>query len=96
MFRLRKLQCRRSECKKPWEETGQVFKFPGKFPIFKIGYVKEAPRWGKEEEVSNNARGGFDNCQSKVSSEEQYRIQLDNTNTCLLVLFQTCRKEGTA
>jgi hypothetical protein len=71
MFRLRKLQCGRSECEKPWEEAGQVFKLPGKLPIFKIGYVKEVARWGKEQEVVNNARGGFDNCRSKVSSEKQ-------------------------
>ena len=70
-----------------------MFKFPGELPIVEIRYVEEVPCRGKEEEISNDARGGFNDCRGNDPNKKWQKIEFGSTYTCLLALFQTCQKE---
>jgi hypothetical protein len=44
-----------------------MFKSPSELTVCKVGEVEEVPGGGEEEEVPDNARGGFEVWRGKVS-----------------------------
>ena len=63
-FRFREVDGGRSKCQKPGEEAGKVLKFSGEHTVIKVGNVEKMPFGGKEQEVSDYARRGFEDCQA--------------------------------
>ena len=60
-FRVRKIERGRGKCEQPREEATEVLEFPGELTVFEIRDIQEVSCGGEEEEVSNDAPGGFDN-----------------------------------